>query len=205
MVTDNLHGGGSLISMPPFDRRDELYQQYLELPEYKRGEIINGTLYIMSRPAPPHANAATVLTSELNLAFQRGRGGPGGWWIIAEPEIHFAPKEPLSPDIAGWRVDRMPSLPNTAHFELAPDWICEVLSKSTERIDRQEKLPIYARHGIKHAWLLDPIAKLLEVYALDSKQQWRTVEIIEGDRTVRVAPFDAIEIELASLWAASAR
>lgn len=199
MVTDNLHGGDSLFSMPP-DRRELLYQQYLDLPEYKRGEIINGTLYIMSRPSPPHANATSILGGELNGAFQRGRGGPGGWWIIDEPEIHFFPKEPLSPDIAGWRVERMPALPSTAHFELAPDWVCEVLSKSTERIDRHEKLPIYARHGIKHAWLVDPIAKLLEVYALNDQQTWQTVEIFEGDRTVRVAPFDAIELELSSLW-----
>jgi Uma2 family endonuclease len=204
MLPDELLWSGTLMSMAK-DRRDELYEKYLALPEYKRGEIIEGTLYVMSRPAPRHANASSILGGELNGAFQRGRGGPGGWWIIDEPEIHFVTKEPLSPDIAGWRVERMPALPNTAHFELAPDWVCEVLSRSTERIDRQLKLPIYARHGIQHVWLVDPIAKVLEVYALDDQKLWREVEVFEGERSVRVAPFDAIELDLSALWSAPAR
>lgn len=201
MLPDTLSWNGTLMSMTS-DRRQALYDRYLALPEYQRGEIIDGTLYVMSRPAPRHANAATVLSGELNGAFQRARGGPGGWWIISEPEIQFVPKEPLSPDIAGWRVDRMPALPNTSHFELAPDWACEVLSRSTETIDRHKKLPIYARHGIKHVWLVDPIDKLLEVYALNENRLWHEVQIIEGDRRVRVAPFDAIELDLSALWSA---
>ena len=178
------------------DLRQELYDAYLEVPETQRAEIIDGTLYVSPRPAPRHANATTVLGGELNGAFQRGRGGPGGWWILFEPELQLVALEPLAPDLAGWRVERMPSLPDTSHFTLAPDWICEVLSKSTERTDRDKKLPIYAAHGVAHVWLIDPIGKTLEVHALVDHK----VRIYEGDVTVRADPFSAIEIDLAALW-----
>jgi Uma2 family endonuclease len=204
MHPDEVTSSGTLVAMapPPKDRRQALYDKYLAVPEYRRAEIVDGTLYVMPRPAPRHANAATVLAGELNGAFQRGRGGPGGWWILFEPELHLVSLEPMSPDIAGWRVERMPELPNTAHFELAPNWVCEVLSKSTESVDRTKKLPIYARHGISNVWLLDPIAKALEVYTLDDQRMWQDVEIYEGDVRVRAAPFEAIELDLAALWSA---
>jgi len=141
----------------------------------------------------------SVLGGELNGAFQRARGGPGGWWILHEPELHLVPLEPTSPDIAGWRVERMSALPTTAYFELAPDWVCEVLSKSTEWIDRTKKLPIFARHGVSHAWIVDPVAKFLEVHTLDT-HSGHSVQIFDGDARVRVPPFEAIEIDLAALW-----
>jgi len=155
----------------------------------------------MPRPAPRHANAASVLAGELSGPFQRGRGGPGGWWILFEPELQLEPLEPMAPDLAGWRVEKMPALPETAYFELAPDWICEVLSKSTESIDRNEKLPIYAAHGVAHVWLIDPIAHTLEVYTLGDDARWREVRMYEGDARVRAAPFEAIELDLGGLWA----
>ena len=185
----------------PQDRRQARYDAYCAIPSHQRAEIINGTLYVFPRPAPRHANATSVLGGELNGAFQRGRGGPGGWWILFEPELQLVPLEPMSPDLAGWRVERMPSLPETAHFSLAPDWICEVLSKSTEDVDRNKKLPIYAAHGVGHVWLIDPIAKTLEVHILDDNHQWREVRVYEGDVRVRAEPFAAIELELAGLWA----
>ena len=147
---------------PARDRRDELYDAYLRVPEHQHAEIVNGTLYVMSRPSPRHADAASMLGIELGGPFRRGRGGPGGWWILDEPELQLVPKEPVIPDLAGWRVERMPQLPDTACFTLAPDWVCEVLSRSTEKLDRDEKLPYYASHGVLHAWLLDPIDKRLE-------------------------------------------
>jgi Uma2 family endonuclease len=186
------------------DRRQELYDAYCAVPSHQRAEIINGTLYVMSRPAPRHANATSVLGADLNGPFQRGRGGPGGWWILDEPELQLVSQEPMSPDLAGWRAQRMPALPDTAYFTLAPDWVCEVLSKSTETIDREKKLPIYAAHGVSHVWLIDPIAKTLEVYTLDSDRRWRDVRIHEGDARVRAQPFEAIEIDLADLWGAVA-
>jgi Uma2 family endonuclease len=174
---------------------------YLRVPEHQHAEIVHGTLYVMSRPAPKHANAASVLGADLCGPFQRGRGGPGGWWLLHEPELQLVPKEPVVPDRAGWRLERMPQLPDTAYFPLAPDWVCEVLSRSTETLDRDEKLPYYAEHGVRHAWLLDPIDKRLEVYALDARtRRWREVRIHQGDTTIRAEPFDAIELDLGALW-----
>jgi Uma2 family endonuclease len=189
------------MAQPARDRADELYEQYLSLPEHLHGEIVHGTLYVMPRPAPRHANASSVLGAELGSAFQRGRGGPGGWWILFEPEIWLVPKEAVVPDLAGWRVERMPELPETAYFSVVPDWICEVLSPSTERLDRDHKLPLYAEHGVRHVWLVDPIAKRLEVYTLDpAGGAWREVRTHQGDVGVRAPPFEAIELELAALW-----
>jgi Uma2 family endonuclease len=182
------------------DPRLALYQEYLKVPGYQRAEIIGGTLYVLPRPAPPHANASSVLGGELNGPFQRGRGGPGGWWILDEPELQLTAHEPMVPDLAGWRVARLPALPETAYFTLPPDWICEVLSKSTESIDRNEKLPIYAAQGVGHVWLVDPSAKTLEVYELGAAGRWRQVRIHQGTARVREAPFEAIELELGALW-----
>jgi Uma2 family endonuclease len=185
----------------PKDRRQALYDAYCAVPSHQRAEIIDGTLYVMSRPAPRHANATSVLGGELNGAFQRGRGGPGGWWILDEPELQLVPLEPMAPDLAGWRVARMPTLPDTAYFSLAPGWICEVLSKSTESVDRDKKLPLYAAHGVPHVLLIDPIAKTLEVHSLDDDHRWRDVRVYEGDMRVHAQPFDAIELDLGALWA----
>jgi hypothetical protein len=151
-------------------------------------EIVRGTLYVMPRPTPRHASAATVLAGDLSGPFQRGRGGPGGWWILFEPELQLLELEPIVPDLAGWKVERLPSLPETAHFSIVPDWICEVLSKSTESLDRNEKLPLYAEHGVEHVWLL-------EVHAHPESGRWREVRVHQGDVRVRVAPFEAIELE----------
>jgi Uma2 family endonuclease len=104
----------------------------------------------------------------------------------------------MSPDLAGWRVARMPTLPETAYFELAPDWICEILSKSTEDVDRTKKPPIYGTHGVRHVWLIDPIGKTLEVHALDDSHRWRDVRVYEGNVRVRAQPF--AEIDLGALW-----
>jgi Uma2 family endonuclease len=148
------------------------YADLEAVPSTKVAELIGGVLHVMPRPAPRHARASSALGVELGGPFDRGRGGPGGWWILDEPELHYpdpaAPGEieALVPDLAGWRRRRMPELPDEAFFALAPDWICEVLSKSTEDTDRNEKMPIYAREGVRHAWLIDPITKTLEVFVL---------------------------------------
>jgi Uma2 family endonuclease len=188
------------VAQPVPDPRRALYERYAAVPQHQHAEIIRGTLYVLPRPAPRHANTASVLGGELNGPFQRGRGGPGGWWILDEPELHLLPLEPLVPDLAGWRVERMPTLPETAYFSLAPDWVCEVLSKSTEAIDRGEKLPLYAESGVSHVWLVDPIAKTLEVHILGEGARWSEVRIHQGTAKVRVPPFEAIELELAALW-----
>lgn len=170
-------------------------------------EIIGGTLYTMTRPAPKHGIAASHLGGELFGPFGRGRGGPGGWWIVHEPELRFpdpaAPGEVeiVVPDLAGWLRARMPKLPKTKYFTLAPDWICEVLSPSTAARDRAMKMPLYAREGVKTAWLVDPIARSLEVFSLGADRRWVLAHAYSDNAVVRAAPFDAIELELSALWA----
>ncbi|MDC3959299.1 Uma2 family endonuclease [Polyangium jinanense] len=173
------------------------------VPSNMVGEIINGTMYAFPRPAPRHSRASSVLGGDLMGPFQRGRGGPGGWQIFDEPELLLGPageEDVLVPDIAGWRIERLPRLPKTARFMLAPDWVCEVLSPSTVTVDRAEKLPAYARHGVRHLWLVDPIARTLEIFVLE-KGRWTLLGVHHGSALVRAEPFDAIEIELAALWA----
>jgi Uma2 family endonuclease len=182
------------------ERRDELYEEYLAVPSRLRAEIIAGTLYVLPRLAPRQLNAVSVLGSQVAGAFQLARGGPGGWWITKAPELQLDLKEPVAPEMVGWRVERMPQLPETDYFTIVPDWICEVLSRSTESMDRDRKLPYYAAHGVRHVWLVDPIDKRLEVYALDDTRRWRTVRMFEGDVTVKAEPFEAIEIDLSALW-----
>ena len=106
----------------------------------------------------------------------------------------------LVSDLAGWRRERMPEIPSSAAFELAPDWICEVLSDSTSATDRADKMPIYAQEKVSHLWLVDPIARTLEAYRLDA-ERWTLLGTWRDAARVRVEPFDAIELELAALWA----
>ncbi|HEY5955903.1 MAG TPA: Uma2 family endonuclease, partial [Polyangiaceae bacterium] len=146
--------------------RHATYEDLVDVPSHLVAELINGQLITSPRPAPPHALAATSLSGELHGPFDRGRGGPGGWVILYEPELHLN-GDALVPDLAGWRRERMPVLPPTSAFELAPDWVCEVLSPSTAAIDRTAKVPIYAREAVSHVWLIDPLAQTLEVLRLD--------------------------------------
>ena len=162
-------------------------------------EIVDGELITSPRPASPHARAASRLGMDLGGPFDRGRGGPGGWVILYEPELHFG-QDVLVPDLAGWRRERMPQMPNVAGFQLAPDWVCEVLSNSTERVDRAGKMPIYAREKVRHLWLVNPKTQTLEAYECQS-ERWTLLATHQGDETVRIAPFDAIELELAAFWA----
>ena len=142
------------------------YADIQALPEHLVGEILDGELIVSPRPASPHAVAASRLMIELGGPFDRGRGGPGGWTILTEPELHFGPQV-MVPDLAGWRRERMPQVPDVPFFELEPDWVCEVLSPSTARIDRSRKMRHYARARVQHVWLVDPLATTLEVFRLD--------------------------------------
>lgn len=177
------------------------YADLCAAPRDRVAELIDGVLRTHPRPAPRHARAASKLGARLDSAFDEGESGPGGWWILDEPEIHFADGDVLVPDLAGWRVSRMPELPQTAYFQLAPDWICEVLSPSTEAEDRADKMPIYARAGVVHAWLVDPLLETLEVFRLESLR-WTLLMTVRGAAKVRAEPFDDVELELASLWGA---
>ena len=178
--------------------RRATYQDVLDAPAHQVAEIVNGTLYTHPRPAMPHALASSELGIELGGAFHRGRGGPGGWWIIDEPELHLG-EEILVPDLAGWRRERMPEYPETAYVTLAPDWVCEVLSASTRRLDLHEKRPIYAREGVGHLWLVDPIDRTLEAFELH-EGQWLLIAGAKDDEPVSIRPFDAITFSLGDLW-----
>ena len=169
------------------------------LPAHVVGEIVDGELHASPRPAAKHAAACSSLGVEIAGPFWKGRGGPGGWIILDEPELHLG-ADVVVPDLAGWRRTRMPELPDVAAFTLAPDWVAEVLSASTARLDRVGKLPVYAREAVAHVWLIDPVAQTLEVFKLDGAR-YALVLTAGGDAVVRAEPFDAIELALASLWA----
>jgi Uma2 family endonuclease len=175
------------------------YEDVLNAPENKVAEILDGELILSPRPAPRHAVAHSRLLSALGGPFDGGVGGPGGWWIVTEPELHFG-ENVLVPDLAGWRRERLPAIPDEAFFSLAPDWVCEVLSPSTERIDRGRKLRIYAEAGVEHAWLLKPTDRTLEVLRLRDGT-WSIVGVWEDAALVRAEPFEAVELELGRLWA----
>lgn len=174
---------------------------YRAAPSHLRAEILDGALVLLPRPRPRHANAATGLVEELGPPFRRGRGGPGGWVILFEPELHLGPlPDVVAPDLAGWRRTRMPEIPEEAAITLAPDWVCEVLSERTEKIDRGKKLRIYRREGVRHCWLVDPRSRVLEVYRLGA-EGYVLVDTWEDDATPRAEPFEAVALELARLWA----
>ena len=177
-------------------KKGATYDDLREVADHFVAEMFDGDLYAFPRPALPHANAAGSLFSEIHQSFHRK--GPDGWVILFEPELHFG-RDVLVPDIAGWRRTRLPSVPPAAYLTLAPDWICEVLSTSTEAIDRGQKLRIYAREGVTRAWLVDPLAHTLEVLSLEAGQSTQLGRY-EGEARVCPAPFDAIELELGALW-----
>lgn len=174
------------------------YEDLFSLPEHVVGEIVGGELHVSPRPAARHALASSTLGGALHGPFHRGHDGPGGWILLDEPELHLG-GDILVPDLAGWRRERMPVLPDAAYFTLAPDWVCEVLSPSTASFDRKDKLPIYAREKVVHAWLVDPLLKLLEVYKL-LDGRWTLLSTHANADRVRAEPFEAVELELGSLW-----
>lgn len=178
-------------------RRPATYEDLMRVPDHMVAEIVDGVLYTSPRPASPHALATTKLGGRLDT-FQNDGDGIRGWQILDEPELHFG-ADVVVPDIAGWRAERMPVVPSVPFFTLAPDWLCEVLSPSTSRLDRSKKLVVYARAGVSHVWLLDPIAQTLEVLALEGSH-WVIQTVHETDERIRAVPFEAVEIPLTYLW-----
>lgn len=181
-------------------RRQATYEDLLKIPETLIAEILDGDLFTFPRPASPHAYATSTLTQELGPFSRRlgNPGGPGGWWILFEPELHLG-SDIIVPDLAGWQRERMPVLRNVPYFEQAPDWACEMLSPSTMRVDRIRKMRIYAREHVGHVWLVDPLAHTLEVYRLEGSH-WVLLDTYDGEEPVRAEPFDAIELDLNRWW-----
>lgn len=181
-------------------RRRATYEALLQVPDILIAEIVDGKLITSPRPASPHARAKSSIAQDLS-PFDRcpgGPGGPGGWWILFEPELHLG-TDILVPDLAGWRQERMPVLANVSYFELAPDWICEVVSPTTADLDRIRKMPIYAREQVSHLWLVDPLGRTLEGYRLE-EQRWIVVGTYGGAEGVRAEPFAALELDMSRWW-----
>jgi Uma2 family endonuclease len=181
-------------------RRQATYEDLLQVPDIFIAEIIDGELITSPRPAFPHARAASSITQDLSPFDRRpgSPGGPGGWWILFEPELHLG-ADILVPDVAGWRRERMPALGNIPYSEQAPDWVCEVVSPTTGRIDRIRKMRVYARECVGHVWLVDPLQRTLEIYRLEG-QHWVVVGTHEEAEMVRAEPFAALELDLSRWW-----
>ena len=130
--------------------------------------------------------------------YQFGLGGPGGWIFIVEPELHLGP-DVIVPDLAAWRRERMSAEPETAWIETPPDWVCEILSASTERFDKREKRQIYAEHGVPHYWMLDPRVRLLETQELVGAR-WQVAGVYQENDTVAARPFETAPFPLGRLW-----
>jgi len=182
-------------------KRRATYEDLMQVPDTKVAEIIDGELIVSPRPASAHAHAATVVGGDLIGPFHRNPGdpaGPGGWWLLLEPELHLG-EDVLVPDWAGWRRERLPVFPDTPAFTQAPDWVCEVISPSTGRIDRGRKMRIYAREGVAHLWFVEPQLETLEIYRLEAGR-WVVLGVHAGDDAIRAEPFDAVELRLGRWW-----
>jgi len=181
-------------------KRRATYDDLMAVPDHLVAEIIDGELFTSPRPALPHALASSGIGQDL-APFTRGPrspDAPSGWWILDEPELHLG-DDVLVPDLAGWRHEHLPRVPNAAFITLAPDWVCEVVSPTTGRLDRVRKLPIYGREGVPHLWLVDPLARTLEVYRRQG-DAWVVATTHGGASAVHVEPFEAIAIDLGRWW-----
>jgi len=174
------------------------YEDLLKVPDHLVAEIIDGELFTSPRPASPHAYATGVLHAELHRRLQRGDGCPADWWFLIEPELHLG-ADVLVPDVAGWRKANLPRIPNVPWFDQVPDWVCEVVSPKTARLDRIRKLPKYARHAVPYAWIVEPLSQSVEVYRREGEHMLQ-FSTHEGSETIRAEPFTPCELELNELW-----
>ena len=178
--------------------RTATYADIEALPPNMVGEIIFGVLHAHPRPSPRHGVAANRIGNEVTGPFDRGKGGPGGWIFMVEPELHLGPHV-VVPDLAGWRIARLTPFPTTAYIETPPDWLCEVLSPSTQAIDRTDKLAVYAEYSVGHCWYVDPIARTLEVFALTGGK-WQIAATFKDADPVTAPPFEVHTFGLDVLW-----
>jgi Uma2 family endonuclease len=186
-------------------KRYATYEDLERVSDTKVAELIDGDLIVSPRPASPHARSATMLGADLLGGFDGPPGSPerpGGWWLLFEPELHLG-RDVLVPDIAGWRRERMPALPNVAAFTQAPDWVCEVVSPATGAVDRGRKMQVYAREGVSHLWIVDPLQRTLEAYRLEGGR-WVVASAHGGTDPIVAEPFEAVTLDPARWWLESA-
>lgn len=169
------------------------------LPSHIKGEIIEGVLYTMTRPRGRHQRTGLAIGRDLLGPFDKGQGGPGGWWIVPELGIELPNTPEVAPDIAGWRRERLPILPDDAPITVVPDWVCEILSPSTRRHDLLVKKPYYAKVGVAHHWLIDLLARTLTAYRLESGH-WVELGVYGDEHEARIEPFSDVAIDVASWW-----
>ncbi len=198
----------ALRTAEPFDpeppNNPAVEAAFQAVPDTMIGEILGGELHVQPRPAFQHARVGINLSDEIFGPFDKGRGGPGGWLILPEPELHLGRRpDKVVPDLAGWRRTRTPTMldgrKNPAHFTLPPDWVCEILSPRTESSDRKKKMHIYQREGVGHVWLVDPVAQTLEIHRAGEGKLLR-LGLYTETAPISAEPFDAIELSLATLW-----
>ena len=180
-------------------RERATYEDLVRLPENMVGELIDGELYAWPRPRPRHGHSALRLGGRIEAAFDSGDGGPGGWVILPEPELHLE-ADVLVPDIAGWRIEHWTHEGDAVGITVRPDWVCEVMSPSTASHDRRKKMPIYASHGVSHAWIVEPTQKTIEVFRLENAR-WSLLATCGEEDKMRAEPFEAIEFDLARIFA----
>jgi len=181
-------------------RKNATYEDILALPEHITGEIIDGVLYTQARPRTTHTRSSSLLGTLLGGPFDLGSGGPGGWIVLDEPELHTPDGNVVVPDIGAWRRECMPQLPDEPYLTICPNWVCEVLSPSTGVKDRAKKMPLYLRWGVQHLWLVDPGLRTLEIFRAE-RERWMVIGTWSEDARLRAEPFDAIELQLELLWA----
>ena len=178
--------------------RPATYDDIIALPENMVGELIGGRLYTQPRPRIRHASATSRLGILLGGPYQLHDDGPGGWYFLDEPELHFD-EDVLVPDVAGWRLERLPEEMDVAALSVAPDWLCEALSPSTQKKDRTVKMDVYAREGVRFVWLLDPDAGILEAFELQGGG-WHRYAALQAEDAVASKPFEKISFKLEKLW-----
>jgi Uma2 family endonuclease len=177
-------------------RKLATYEDLLGLATDLHAEVLGGSIVTAPAPLPRHAFVASSLVGEIGSPFGRGRGGgPGGWWILPEVDVRLGPHDIVRPDLSGWRRERLPAPWGTRPIDVAPDWVCEILSPSSAQLDTVTKAHLYAATGIRHYWLVDPAARTLEARVL-RERQWLVLESFSANDRARIEPFEAIELEL---------
>jgi Uma2 family endonuclease len=181
-------------------RKQATWEDLLRTPDDGRVyEVLDGQIEGLPRPLPRHGRAQARLAGQLSGPFDPGEGGPGGWWLLIEPEVRLAVHQIVVPDMVGWRRERMPSLPDARPIDLVPDWIAEVVSPSDVGRDRVRKANLYLAAGLPFYWIVDPAERTLEAYAAHEGSWLRLGGWTDGD-TPRVPPFEAVALDVGSLF-----